>query len=282
MAISPGAADRQRAQRGEFNQWSEKIPPFQVIHWLGEDGEFKLNNPEVVAQLWGARKNKPNMNYEKLSRLTNTFIVSSRLKHLSSAERCGITTTEIWSAKCTARGLSTSSSVTWSSCWATPPVSWASWWRRPRGGVSTAATRIYSPLSDVSLPNNLLNIIPPTMPCIWYLQTWRMLSNGRRAVAGLGRRVTVQGAQRLQTGTPTLLHSSPSLSTTSIPREVAIPMSKCATQVLREVQHSAWNSWVVVTCWCIFSQLASCDFFFPASSALLFFPPTACQGQSSS
>ena len=41
---------------------------FQVIHWLGEDGEFKLNNPEVVAQLWGARKNKPNMNYEKLSR----------------------------------------------------------------------------------------------------------------------------------------------------------------------------------------------------------------------
>ena len=39
-----------------------------MIHWLGEDGEFKLNNPEVVAQLWGARKNKPNMNYEKLSR----------------------------------------------------------------------------------------------------------------------------------------------------------------------------------------------------------------------
>lgn len=50
---------------------SEDITPLivQVIHWLGEDGEFKLNNPEVVAQLWGARKNKPNMNYEKLSRL---------------------------------------------------------------------------------------------------------------------------------------------------------------------------------------------------------------------
>ena len=68
---------------------------FQVIHWLGEDGEFKLNNPEVVAQLWGARKNKPNMNYEKLSRLTNTFLVSSQFKQLSSAERCVITTTEI-------------------------------------------------------------------------------------------------------------------------------------------------------------------------------------------
>ncbi|GLG97764.1 DNA-binding protein Ets97D [Gryllus bimaculatus] len=39
-----------------------------VIQWLGNDGEFKLNNPEMVAQLWGERKNKPTMNYEKLSR----------------------------------------------------------------------------------------------------------------------------------------------------------------------------------------------------------------------
>lgn len=39
-----------------------------VIHWLGSDGEFKLNQPETVAQLWGERKNKPTMNYEKLSR----------------------------------------------------------------------------------------------------------------------------------------------------------------------------------------------------------------------
>lgn len=39
-----------------------------VIQWLGADGEFKLNSPEMVAQLWGERKNKPTMNYEKLSR----------------------------------------------------------------------------------------------------------------------------------------------------------------------------------------------------------------------
>lgn len=31
-------------------------------------GEFKLTDPERVAQLWGERKNKPTMNYEKLSR----------------------------------------------------------------------------------------------------------------------------------------------------------------------------------------------------------------------
>lgn len=35
---------------------------------MGDEGEFKLVNPEVVAQMWGQRKNKPTMNYEKLSR----------------------------------------------------------------------------------------------------------------------------------------------------------------------------------------------------------------------
>lgn len=39
-----------------------------AIQWVGTEGEFKLNQPEAVAQLWGARKNKPSMNYEKLSR----------------------------------------------------------------------------------------------------------------------------------------------------------------------------------------------------------------------
>lgn len=39
-----------------------------VIQWVGTEGEFKLNDPETVAQMWGERKNKPKMNYEKLSR----------------------------------------------------------------------------------------------------------------------------------------------------------------------------------------------------------------------
>lgn len=38
------------------------------IQWTGYNSEFKLCNPEMVAQLWGQRKNKPTMNYEKLSR----------------------------------------------------------------------------------------------------------------------------------------------------------------------------------------------------------------------
>lgn len=39
-----------------------------AIQWLDNEGEFKLINPELVAHLWGLRKNKPTMNYEKLSR----------------------------------------------------------------------------------------------------------------------------------------------------------------------------------------------------------------------
>ncbi|KAI4905062.1 hypothetical protein NFI96_016041, partial [Prochilodus magdalenae] len=39
-----------------------------VISWTGDGWEFKLTDPDEVALLWGRRKNKPKMNYEKLSR----------------------------------------------------------------------------------------------------------------------------------------------------------------------------------------------------------------------
>ena len=38
------------------------------ISWTTREWEFKLNDPEEVDRKWGARKNKPRMNYEKLSR----------------------------------------------------------------------------------------------------------------------------------------------------------------------------------------------------------------------
>uniref|UniRef100_A0A667WZ66 ETS transcription factor ELK3 n=1 Tax=Myripristis murdjan TaxID=586833 RepID=A0A667WZ66_9TELE len=39
-----------------------------LICWTSSDGEFKLLRSEEVAKLWGLRKNKTNMNYDKLSR----------------------------------------------------------------------------------------------------------------------------------------------------------------------------------------------------------------------
>ncbi|XP_059143784.1 protein c-ets-1-A-like isoform X2 [Physella acuta] len=38
------------------------------IIWTGDGWEFKLLDPDEVARRWGIRKNKPKMNYEKLSR----------------------------------------------------------------------------------------------------------------------------------------------------------------------------------------------------------------------
>ena len=31
----------------------------KIIQWIGNKGEFKLESPHEVAQLWGKRKNKP-------------------------------------------------------------------------------------------------------------------------------------------------------------------------------------------------------------------------------
>lgn len=39
-----------------------------IITWVGSNWEFKLLDPETVSMLWGIRKRKPSMNYDKLSR----------------------------------------------------------------------------------------------------------------------------------------------------------------------------------------------------------------------
>jgi len=72
--IPEGCPGNRSGNNGQIQLWQFLLELLtdkehrEVIQWNGNDGEFKLNNPEVVAQLWGARKNKPNMNYEKLSR----------------------------------------------------------------------------------------------------------------------------------------------------------------------------------------------------------------------
>ena len=40
----------------------------EVIAWQGDYGEFVIKDPDEVARLWGVRKCKPHMNYDKLSR----------------------------------------------------------------------------------------------------------------------------------------------------------------------------------------------------------------------
>lgn len=54
-----------------------------IIKWVGQDGEFKLADPERVARLWGERKNKPAMNYEKLSRALRYYYDSDMISKVS-------------------------------------------------------------------------------------------------------------------------------------------------------------------------------------------------------
>ncbi|KAF4523383.1 hypothetical protein B566_EDAN013465 [Ephemera danica] len=51
-----------------------------IITWTNSDGEFKLVNAEEVARLWGMRKNKTNMNYDKLSRALRYYYDKNIIK----------------------------------------------------------------------------------------------------------------------------------------------------------------------------------------------------------
>jgi hypothetical protein len=52
-----------------------------LIQWTNQaNGEFKLNDAEAVARLWGQRKSKPNMNYDKLSRALRYYYDKNIIK----------------------------------------------------------------------------------------------------------------------------------------------------------------------------------------------------------
>ncbi|XP_018614079.1 ETS domain-containing protein Elk-4 isoform X1 [Scleropages formosus] len=55
----------------------------QLICWTTQDGEFKLLQAEEVAKLWGARKNKPSMNYDKLSRALRYYYDKNIIKKVN-------------------------------------------------------------------------------------------------------------------------------------------------------------------------------------------------------
>ncbi|CDS35910.1 ets variant locus tag 4 [Echinococcus multilocularis] len=65
---------QQSHQKGSLQLWRFLVtmlddPGSQhLICWAGRKLEFKLNEPEEVARLWGIQKNRPTMNYDKLSR----------------------------------------------------------------------------------------------------------------------------------------------------------------------------------------------------------------------
>nr|XP_003420844.2 ETS translocation variant 2 [Loxodonta africana] len=65
---------RKTSHRGPIQLWQFLLELLRdgarssCIRWTGNSREFQLCDPKEVARLWGERKRKPGMNYEKLSR----------------------------------------------------------------------------------------------------------------------------------------------------------------------------------------------------------------------
>ncbi|XP_030015645.1 transcriptional regulator Erg [Sphaeramia orbicularis] len=57
-----------------------------AIGWGGEWGEFVIRDPERLAKLWGERKGKPHMNYDKLSRALR-YYYNKRILHKTKGKR---------------------------------------------------------------------------------------------------------------------------------------------------------------------------------------------------
>ncbi|XP_043110442.1 ETS domain-containing transcription factor ERF-like isoform X2 [Puntigrus tetrazona] len=57
-----------------------------AITWGSEWGEFVIRDPERLARLWGERKGKPHMNYDKLSRALR-YYYNKRILHKTKGKR---------------------------------------------------------------------------------------------------------------------------------------------------------------------------------------------------
>uniref|UniRef100_A0A8C2Q4A4 Si:ch211-265g22.4 n=1 Tax=Cyprinus carpio TaxID=7962 RepID=A0A8C2Q4A4_CYPCA len=57
-----------------------------AITWGSEWGEFVIKDPERLAKLWGERKGKPHMNYDKLSRALR-YYYNKRILHKTKGKR---------------------------------------------------------------------------------------------------------------------------------------------------------------------------------------------------
>ncbi|XP_038622810.1 ETS translocation variant 2 [Tachyglossus aculeatus] len=73
-ACTPPSRSPRTRPRGPIQLWQFLLELLRdraghgCIRWTGNSREFQLCDPKEVARLWGERKKKPGMNYEKLSR----------------------------------------------------------------------------------------------------------------------------------------------------------------------------------------------------------------------
>jgi len=62
--------------------------PQQMIRWLDrKQGIFKIEDSQAVARLWGRRKNRPAMNYDKLSRSLRQYYKKGIMRKTDRSQR---------------------------------------------------------------------------------------------------------------------------------------------------------------------------------------------------
>lgn len=62
--------------------------PQQMIRWLDrKQGVFKIEDSQAVARLWGRRKNRPAMNYDKLSRSLRQYYKKGIMRKTERSQR---------------------------------------------------------------------------------------------------------------------------------------------------------------------------------------------------
>lgn len=86
--------DRSMGSNGQIQLWQFLLEMLtdvryrDIITWEKEEGEFRFIDAERVARLWGVRKNKLNMNYEKLSRALRYYYEGDMLSKIVGKRFC--------------------------------------------------------------------------------------------------------------------------------------------------------------------------------------------------
>lgn len=70
------------------NKQQQQQQQQQMIRWLDrKQGVFKIEDSQAVARLWGRRKNRPAMNYDKLSRSLRQYYKKGIMRKTERSQR---------------------------------------------------------------------------------------------------------------------------------------------------------------------------------------------------
>ncbi|XP_031617298.1 DNA-binding protein Ets97D-like [Contarinia nasturtii] len=88
-SVLPSGQGNRTGNNGQIQLWQFLLDILtdkrhqSIIQWIEGSPQFHFIDPEEVAKLWGQRKNKPAMNYDKLSRALRYYYGGSMLEKVA-------------------------------------------------------------------------------------------------------------------------------------------------------------------------------------------------------